>query len=271
MADDQASAEVRYATAYHVVVRYDDPPVAAMPPRVWTLIETHADEALARKSAGLIASFVTGDGGAIAVVEESGRGRGLRTIELFADGTPPEVASVTPTSLTVREAFAARMTEHWAVLMARRTKNAKVAPPPHPARKRILVGAGFGGGAIAALIALVVVMSSEPPPVVQGPSLTDEEVEELGFERSGGYTMMRPNAAHPLHWDGEELFRAYRVHPDGTREFVGLRLADGSEPAPPPDTRGQRGGGGGGGGGGTTRGANPDHLRAISEGFRRGN
>ena len=48
MAEEQAREEVRQATAYHVAVRYDDPPVAGMPPRVWTLIETHADEALAR-------------------------------------------------------------------------------------------------------------------------------------------------------------------------------------------------------------------------------
>lgn len=262
---------VRHGPTFHVAVRYESPPVAGLPARVWVLVETRPDEARARESARLINTFVIGDGGAVAVVEETGQGAPLRVVDVFADGPVPDIVSVTPTSRSVREAFAARMTEHWSKVLAARSgrRGAREAPTGWSVRHTIAASSCAFGVALVAGFGVWAAVRPSPPTSVEGPPLTASEMAELAFQREGGYTMLRPSGGgEHRNWDGEPLYRAYRVHPDGRREFVGFRNGDGSEPPPPPDTRPGNGGGVGGSGGG--RGSS-EHLRAIAEGFRRGN
>ncbi|WP_349368638.1 hypothetical protein [Salinarimonas sp.] len=252
----------RRAPAYLVAVRYETPPVAGIAPGAWTLIETHAEDWRARDGARLIASFVESGGGAVAVVEEpEAPDARPRLVEIYGDKALAEsLAAVERTAPAVRDAFAAAMTEYWSAILARRPKERgrgpkgkAVRPRAKPrSRIRLLAGGGLAAAlALALALGLARVLAPDPPlstaSVPPGP--------ELEFQRAGGFMLMRPSDAEERAHDGQLLYRAYRMHPDGRREYVGLRLADGSEPPPPPQvgSPGQRGG--------------VNHLRAISESF----
>jgi hypothetical protein len=254
-------ASGRRAPAFLVAVRYETPPVAGLAPGAWSLIETHAEEWRARDGARLIASFVESGGGAVAVVEEADAPHARpRLVEIYGDKALGEtLAAVARTSPAARDAFAAAMTEYWSAVLSRRPKERGPAPkgkalrPRKKPRPRIWLLAGGGlAAALALAFGLVHALAPDPPMVTSavppGP--------ELEFQRAGGFMLMRPTDGEERAFDGQLLYRAYRMHPDGRREYVGLRLADGSEPAPPP-----RAGGDGGPRGGV------NHLRAISESF----
>lgn len=250
----------RHAPAYLVAVRYETPPVAGIAPGTWSLIETHAEDWRARDGARLIASFVESGGGAVAVVEEpEAPDARPRLVEIYGDRALADgLAAVARTSPVVRDAFAAAMTEYWSAILARRPKERGPAPKSKAVRPRATLRPWIwvlAGGGLAAALALALgiarVLAPEPPlstaSVPPGP--------ELEFQRAGGFMLMRPTTGEERAHDGQLLYRAYRMHPDGRREYVGLRLADGSDPPPPPQVGGpgQRGG--------------VNHLRAISESF----
>lgn len=261
----------RRAPAYLVAIRYERPPVAGLPPATWAVLETHAEEWRARDGARLIASFVESGGGAAAVLEEARTpGAEPRPLEIYGPAPLKHTLSrVERLSQAARDAFAAAMTDYWSVVLARRPRERRGGPrvtrlrmlPRRPGKTWL-----YAGGALAA--ALVVSLGlwraiTPPEPVVQVMSAT--ETEELAFQRAGGLLLMRPSGDAQRDAAGEPLYRSYRLHPDGRREFVGLRRADGSEPAPPEPIGGiGRGPGGGPGGGGV------NHLRTISESFQGG-
>jgi len=258
----------RRAPAYLVAVRYERPPVEGLPPATWSILETHAEDWRARDGARLIASFVESGGGAVAVLEEAA--------EPGAEPLPLEIYGPAPLKYTLdrivlappgaRDAFAAAMTDYWSVILARRPRERGSGPkarrvgalPRRSSRTGLYVAAGLAAALLVGLGTWGVIA----PPRIEPLATASVDDAELAFQRAGGFLLMRPSADAQRDVAGQLLYRAYRMHPDGRREFVGMRLADGSEPAPPEPPPGTRGGGGGGGG--------MNHLRAISEGFQRG-
>ncbi|GGK26034.1 hypothetical protein [Salinarimonas ramus] len=255
---------------YVVAVRYETPPVEGLAPGTWSLIEANADERRARDGARLIASFVEAGGGAVAVVHES-EGAPPRLVEIYGSRALGEgIASVERTSAETRAAFAAVMSEYWTQVLTTRSAERRQPAKSREARRPVPHGRLVAAAAAAAclLVVVAVVLGSggpEEPPVTA--AIPDED---LAFQRAGGFVMMRPSPGEETSWDGQLLYRTYRVHPDGTRQYVGLRLADGSEPGAPPPPQGAGGGGGGGWGGSGfgASGGGMNHLRAISESFR---
>lgn len=259
----------RRAPAYLVAVRYERPPVEALPPATWSVLETHAEDWRARDGARLVASFVESGGGAVAVLEEAAEPGGTpQALEIY--GPAPlkyTLDRIVRASPVARDAFAAAMTDYWSAMLARRPKERRSglkairvrALPRRPGRTPL-----YAAGALAAMLVVGVGGSWVlAPPAPEPPATSSVEEAELAFQRDGGFLLMRPSAQAQHDADGHLLYRAYRMHPDGRREFVGMRLADGSAPAPPEPVGGAGRGSGGGGG--------VNHLRAISEGFQRGN
>ncbi|MGP9818799.1 hypothetical protein ACTZWW_02190 [Salinarimonas sp. NSM] len=259
------------ATDFVVAVRYDVPPVEGLAPATWCVIEAHPDERRARDGARLISSFVENGGGGVIVVAER-EDAPPRLVESYGE-TPlgDGIAALARTPAAVRAAFATAMSEYWTAVITSRPKVRRAAPEAR--RRPALVGrpALVAGLAAAALVTVVLVgmriaAPPEPTATATAPAI---HADDLSFQRSGGFTMMRPSPTGETTWAGEALYRTYRVHPDGRREFVGMRLADGSEPtAPPARPSGGGGGGSGAGSGGAPSGGGMNHLRAISESFR---
>ncbi|MGJ3262342.1 MAG: hypothetical protein ACFE0R_03815 [Salinarimonas sp.] len=266
-----AETETRGAPAtYAVAVRYETPPVEGLAAGTWCVIETNPDERRARDGARLISGFVEGGGGGVAVVAER-RGEPPRLLETYGEASLGDgIAALARTPADVRAVFAAAMSEYWTTVITSRPKERRTTPTVRTLHGRLGKPALIGGIAAACVVVAAIVavaMRDRPaPPVIA----TQAETEDLAFQRAGGFMMMRPSPTGETTWAGEALYRTYRVHPDGRREFVGLRLADGSDPTAPL-SRPSSGGGGfgsGGGGGSGPSGGGMNHLRAISESFR---
>ncbi|WP_029031483.1 hypothetical protein [Salinarimonas rosea] len=256
------------STTFVVAVRYDTPPVEGLAPETWCVVEAHADERRALDGARLISGFVESGGGAVIVVAEREEAP-PRLVETYGEAPIGDgIAALARTPASVRAAFATAMSEYWTAVITSRPKERRTAPKAR--RRPAVLGkpALLGGIAAAVLVVATVValrLAAPPEPTATATALDDAAI---AFERSGGFVMMRPSPTGETTWAGEALYRTYRVHPDGRREFVGMRLADGSEPTAPPPRPSGGGGGGSGFGGGAPSGGGLNHLRTISESFR---
>ncbi|WP_372421795.1 hypothetical protein [Salinarimonas chemoclinalis] len=256
-------------TTFVVAVRYDAPPVDGLAPATWCAIEAHADERRARDGARLISGFVASGGGAVIVVAERDDAP-PRLVESYGEAPLGDgVAALARTPASVRAAFATAMSEYWTAVITSRPKERRSAPKarrgPALLGRPILLG-GIAAATILAVAGVVAIRMAAPPEPVATATAPALDPADIAFQRSGGFVMMRPSPTGETTWAGEALYRTYRVHPDGRREFVGMRLADGSEPTAPPPRPSEGSGGSGWAAGPSGGGMN--HLRAISESFR---